>query len=66
MSAVQTAPDDTRKRSPQAEVFFALLRSRTFLVGLAIVLFWVTCALFGEHFVPYDPLADDKIGRAHV
>ncbi|RUY29903.1 ABC transporter permease, partial [Mesorhizobium sp. M7A.F.Ca.CA.004.12.1.1] len=64
MSAVQTSsptPDDTRRRSPLAEVFFSLLRSRTFLVGFAIVLFWVACALFGEHFAPYDPLADDII-----
>ncbi|RVD12981.1 ABC transporter permease, partial [Mesorhizobium sp. M7A.F.Ca.ET.027.02.1.1] len=56
MSAVQTtspAPDDTRERGPLAEVLFSLLRSRTFLVGLAIVLFWIPCALFGEHFVPY-------------
>ncbi len=34
---------------------------RTFLIGLGIVLFWVACALFGEHFAPYDPLADDII-----
>jgi peptide/nickel transport system permease protein len=44
-----------------AEVFFSLLRSGTFLTGLAIVLFWVICALFGEHLAPYDPLADDII-----
>ncbi|TIQ48366.1 MAG: ABC transporter permease, partial [Mesorhizobium sp.] len=64
MSAVQTtspAQDDMRRRSPLADVFYSLLRSRTFLVGLAIVLFWVACALFGERFVPYDPLADDII-----
>ncbi|RVA04154.1 ABC transporter permease, partial [Mesorhizobium sp. M7A.F.Ca.US.001.02.1.1] len=44
MSTIQTTsstPDDTRPRGPLAEVFFSLLRSRTFLVGFAIVLFWV-------------------------
>ncbi|TSE04083.1 ABC transporter permease [Mesorhizobium intechi] len=64
MSAVPTTSspqDNMRRRSPMAEVFFSLMRSRTFLVGLAIVLFWVACALFGEHFTPYDPLADDII-----
>ncbi|MER9612910.1 ABC transporter permease [Mesorhizobium sp. M0312] len=64
MSAVQTTSpkqDDTRRRSPLAEVFFSLLSSRTFLVGLFIVLFWVACALFGERFAPYDPLAADII-----
>ncbi|TIV30220.1 MAG: ABC transporter permease, partial [Mesorhizobium sp.] len=39
----------------------SLLRSATFLTGFAIVLFWISCALFGEHFVPYDPLATDII-----
>ena len=38
-----------------------LATSPTFLVGLAIVLFWVVCALFGRHFAPYDPLADDLL-----
>jgi peptide/nickel transport system permease protein len=64
MSAVQTSsptPDDTRRRGPLAEVLFSLLRSGTFLTGLVIVLFWVGCAIFGEHFAPYDPLADDII-----
>ncbi|RVB00140.1 ABC transporter permease [Mesorhizobium sp. M7A.F.Ca.CA.004.01.1.1] len=64
MSAVQTSsptPDDTRRRSPLAEVFFSLLRSRTFLVGFAIVLFWVACALFGERIVRCEMLADDII-----
>ncbi|RWB93195.1 MAG: ABC transporter permease [Mesorhizobium sp.] len=54
-------PDNSSRRGPWAEVFFSLLRSGTFLTGFAIVLFWIVCALFGEHFVPYDPLADDII-----
>jgi peptide/nickel transport system permease protein len=41
------------------ERLILLLRSPTFLVGIAIVGFWVVCALFGTHFVPYDPYADD-------
>ncbi|UVK44236.1 ABC transporter permease [Mesorhizobium sp. AR07] len=65
MSAIQTTtsppPDDTSRRGPLGEVFFSQLRSGTFLTGFAIVLFWVACALFGEHFAPYDPLSDDII-----
>jgi peptide/nickel transport system permease protein len=34
-----------------------LLRSRTFLVGAAILLLWIVCAIFGGMFRPYDPLA---------
>ncbi len=58
MSSVETT---TRPRSRVAEIAAALVRSRTFLAGAAIVLFWVVCALFGRYFVPYDPLADDII-----
>jgi len=36
-----------------------LLRSASFMVGAAIVLFWVFCALFGPFVVPYDPYSDD-------
>ncbi|TIL30817.1 ABC transporter permease [Mesorhizobium sp.] len=46
-------------RSRRQEVFGALFRSGTFITGMTIVTFWVTCTLFGRHFVPYDPLAED-------
>ena len=36
-----------------------LLRSRIFLAGAAIVLFWVACGLFGRMFAPFDPYATD-------
>jgi peptide/nickel transport system permease protein len=36
-----------------------LLRSRIFLIGMAIVLFWIACALFGRIFAPFDPYATD-------
>ncbi len=63
MSATDTTTQERPigRRGPYAELFFALMRSGTFLTGFAIVLFWVICALFGEHFTPYDPLADDII-----
>jgi peptide/nickel transport system permease protein len=60
-STILPAADNSGQRGAAAEVFFSLLRSGTFITGLAIVLFWVACALFGEHFAPYDPLADDII-----
>jgi len=40
----------------------ALSHSRTFLIGAAIVLFWIACALFGGMVVPYDPTAPDIMG----
>ncbi|RAI00185.1 ABC transporter permease [Acuticoccus sediminis] len=38
-----------------------LVTTPTFLVGAAIVLFWVFCAIFGYDIVPYDPFADDLL-----
>src|SRR5579871_2251363 len=33
-----------------------LLRRSTFLVGAAIVAFWIICAIFGRAIAPHDPL----------
>lgn len=38
-----------------------LLRSGSFLVGAAILLFWVCCAVFGPSVTPYDPYRDDLL-----
>ena len=38
-----------------------LLRRPTFLVGAAILLFWVVCAIFGHPFAPYNPLAQQLL-----
>ena len=39
--------------------WYGLLRSRGFLVGTGILLFWVACALIGRMLVPFDPYAPD-------
>ena len=38
-----------------------LLRRPTFLVGTAMVLFWIVCAIFGHLFAPYNPLAQQLL-----
>jgi peptide/nickel transport system permease protein len=43
------------------QALHAALRSRTLLVGLAILLFWIACALFGIRMTPLDPYADDLL-----
>jgi peptide/nickel transport system permease protein len=45
--------------SARSERLRLLLRSPTFLIGIAILLFWIGCALFGALLVPVDPYADD-------
>jgi peptide/nickel transport system permease protein len=40
-----------------------LLRRPTFVVGAAILLFWVVCAVFGRLFTPYSPLAQQLLSN---
>jgi len=37
------------------------VRSGSLWLGLAILLFWIACALFGRHMAPLDPYADDLL-----
>jgi peptide/nickel transport system permease protein len=38
-----------------------VIRSATFLAGIAILAFWTVCALFGDRLVRIDPYADDLL-----
>ncbi len=40
-----------------------LLRKPTFLIGTAILVFWVACAVFGHAIAPHDPLAQDLLAK---
>jgi peptide/nickel transport system permease protein len=40
-----------------------LLSRPTFLVGAAIIVFWVVCAIFGKSFAPYNPLAQNLLAN---
>jgi peptide/nickel transport system permease protein len=35
-----------------------LLTSPSFLIGATVILFWVVCAILGDHITPYDPRFD--------
>ncbi len=48
--------DTSELRKARRETFRALLRSKTFLVGMLIVGFWVFCAVLGSLIAPDDPL----------
>ena len=39
-----------------------LLRRPTFLVGAAVIVFWIVCAIFGHAIAPYNPLAQQLLG----
>lgn len=62
MSTVTTpapvaAPALSEARIARRETLRQLARSKTFLVGLAIVLFWTFWAIVGSGLTPHDPLA---------
>jgi peptide/nickel transport system permease protein len=38
-----------------------LRKSKTFLVGAVILVFWISCALIGYHVVPYTPFEQDLL-----
>lgn len=52
----------TNAHSTRRDRFRALSRSRTFVIGAAIVVFWIACAFFGDIVVPWDPTAPDIMG----
>ncbi len=54
-------PAATEEASERRDRLRQVFRSGTFLVGLAIVMLWVFCAIFGPVIVPYDPYADDLL-----
>jgi len=63
--AIVPAPDSPRpevsldsKARVRRETLKQLVKSPTFLIGLAIVLFWVFCAFFSDAVVPHDPIND--------
>jgi peptide/nickel transport system permease protein len=48
-------------RTARRERYALLVRSKTFLVGLVIVLIWVVCAIFGYSIAPDSPFATDPL-----
>ena len=56
-----TAPAGDVERAAQRERFALLRRSKTFMVGAAILLVFVICAIFGETLAPDDPYATDPL-----
>jgi peptide/nickel transport system permease protein len=35
-----------------------LVKSPSFIVGATVILFWIACAILGDHITPYDPRFD--------
>jgi peptide/nickel transport system permease protein len=48
---------DVSERVIRRQQLRQLLKSKAFLVGVAILLWWVVCAVFGRVIAPYDPVS---------
>jgi peptide/nickel transport system permease protein len=59
--AVPAEPDEARVA--RSERIRLLLRSPPFLVGCALVGWWVVCALFGDQIAPLNPQAPDVLDK---
>lgn len=55
------APEESEQVLRRRYVLHTLRRSPTFLVGLALLLFWVFMALFSTHVTRYGPYAIDPL-----
>ena len=59
--ATPTVPVADEERKAQKERLALLWKSKTFLVGVAILAVFVLCAIFGELLAPDDPFATDPL-----
>jgi len=60
VSAAAVSARTGETRTARRETLGQLLRSPTFLVGAAIVAFWIFCALFPGVVCPYNPIFDNN------
>jgi len=57
--AISAAGEEAR--TARRERYALLLRSKTFLAGVAILAFWVICAIFGKAIAPDSPFTTDPL-----
>jgi peptide/nickel transport system permease protein len=60
-TGLPTAPVGDEERAAQRERLALLRRSKTFLIGAAILAIFLICAVFGETLAPDDPFATDPL-----
>jgi peptide/nickel transport system permease protein len=60
VSAIVAAPTRSETRTARRERARLLLRSPSFLIGAAVILLWIVCAILGSRITPFDPLFDQS------
>jgi peptide/nickel transport system permease protein len=57
-SLAERVPARSEASVARRERIRVLLRSPSFLIGSAVILFWIFCAILGDRITPYHPLFD--------
>src|SRR3954471_6704266 len=61
---VDVVPSSRAHRaSARRERLVVLFKRPAFLIGIAIMVFWIACAVLGERITPYDPFNGFSLGR---
>ena len=58
MSALAETSARSEASIARRERLSALLRSPSFVIGAGVILFWLACAILGNHITPFDPRFD--------
>jgi peptide/nickel transport system permease protein len=66
MSSAAVPTGRSEASAARRERLRLLVKSPSFIVGATVILFWVACAILGDHITPYDPRFDQtpEIGVA--
>jgi peptide/nickel transport system permease protein len=66
VSSATVVTGRSEARVARGERMRLLVRSPSFIVGATVIIFWVACAILGDHITPYDPRFDQtpEIGVA--
>jgi peptide/nickel transport system permease protein len=66
VSSAAVVTGRSEARVARGERMRLLVRSPSFIVGATVIIFWVACAILGDHITPYDPRFDQtpEIGVA--
>ena len=55
--------EGSEKKSARREKTRLFFRSPSAIIGMAIILLWVICAILGSHITPHDPLNTDGLSH---
>lgn len=60
LEAAPATPARSEARTARSERLRLLLRSRTVIIGLVVIAFWIFCAVFPGLVAPHDPVFDNQ------